>query len=142
MILPMLEVKNYDDSVKFYTEKLGFTSVMSMKGPDGQNIFGFVALGGSQIGLGHDPKPNVTLSKDRGNGVVLMIYPDDFDIDAYCEKVKANGVPLVEELKTEYWGDRVFSVKDPDGFYLTFGKTVQTVPPDEIQAHMSQQPQP
>jgi len=132
MILPMLAVKNYDASVKFYTEKLGFTSAFTMQGPDGSNIFGFIKMGESvQIGLTHDPA-----LKDRGNGVVLMLYPDEFDIDAYYGKVKGNGVAITEELKTEYWGDRVFSVKDPDGYYLTFGKTVQTVPMDVIQDHM------
>jgi uncharacterized glyoxalase superfamily protein PhnB len=134
-ILPILAVKDYDASVKFYTEKLGFTSEMTMQGPDGSNVFGFVGYGKeTQVGLSRDEK-----LIERGNGVVLMIYPSgEFDIDAFYEQVKKNGVSITEELKTEYWGDRVFSVKDPDGYYLTFGKTVQTVPMDEIQDHMRQ----
>jgi uncharacterized glyoxalase superfamily protein PhnB len=111
-ILPILAVKNYDDSVKFYTEKLGFVCEMTMQGPDGSNVFGFVSYGNeTQVGLSRDEKLT-----ERGNGVVLMLYPSgDFDIDAYYEQIKKNGVAITEELKTEYWGDRVFSIKDPDG---------------------------
>lgn len=133
-IAPILAVRDYDASLKFYTEKLGFTSDFTMQGPDGTNQFGFVRLDeGVQIGLGLDPSLT-----ERGQGVVFMLYPDNFDIDAYYEQVQATGVAIESELKTEYWGDRVFSIKDPDGYYLTFGQTVKTVPMDEIQAHMSQ----
>lgn len=138
MILPMIAVRDYDASVKFYTEQLGFTSVMTMKGPDGKNLFGFVTLNGTQIGMGIDAALTDTQAKYLGTGVDLMIYPDSFDIDAYYEQVKSKGIIPTKELKTEYWGDRVFTVLDLDGYNLTFGKTIQTIPLDEIQAHMNQ----
>lgn len=131
-VLPILAVKDYDASVKFYTEKLGFKSEFTMQGPDGQNVFGFVSKGPAvQIGLSIDPE-----LAQRGNGVVLMLYPDDFDIDAYYQELQSKGIPIASELKTEYWGDRVFDVKDLDGYYLSFGKTVQQLSMDQIQANM------
>jgi uncharacterized glyoxalase superfamily protein PhnB len=50
--------------------------------------------------------------------------------------VQGKGITITEELKTEYWGDRVFSIKDPDGYYLTFGVTIEQVPMDQIRDHM------
>jgi uncharacterized glyoxalase superfamily protein PhnB len=133
-VFPILAVKDYEASVKFYTEQLGFKSDFTMQGPDGSNVFGFISMDESvQIGLSRD-----TQLTERGNGVVLMLFPKDFDIDAYYAQVKNKGIPLAEELKTEYWGDRVFSVKDPDGYYLTFGKTVEVVSPEKIQEVMRQ----
>jgi uncharacterized glyoxalase superfamily protein PhnB len=132
MIAPILAVKDYDASVKFYTEKLGFTLDVNMQGPDGSNVFGFVGMGKTlQIGLTRDAK-----AYERGQGVVLMLYPENFDIDTYYADIKTKSVEITEELKTEYWGDRVFSLKDPDGYYLTFCKTVQNVPTEQIQEHM------
>jgi uncharacterized glyoxalase superfamily protein PhnB len=134
MILPILAVKNYDASVKFYTEKLGFASTMTMPGREGDNTFGFVQLGdGAQLALSQDSS-DLT---GRGNGVVLMLYPTDFDIDAYYERVKSAGIGIVEEIRTEIWGDRLFAVQDLDGYYLTIAKTVAPMrSPDEIRAEM------
>jgi uncharacterized glyoxalase superfamily protein PhnB len=130
-VLPILAVKDFDTSLKFYTEQLGFAVTMTMQGPDGSNSFGFVNKDNVQIGLSLDKA-----AYERGNGVVLMLYPDDFDIEVYYKQVTSKGVTIAEPLKTEYWGDQVFSLKDPDGYYLTFGKTVQQVSVEDMQAHM------
>jgi len=128
MILPILAVKDVDASVAFYTEKLGFEHVTSMQGTDGKNNFAFVKLGADQIGLSTD-----ALTYERGKGVVLMIYPPEaIDIDTYYAEIEGRGVTIVEPLKTEYWGDRLFSVHDLDGFYLTICRTVRTMAMDEI----------
>jgi uncharacterized glyoxalase superfamily protein PhnB len=120
MIVPVLSVKDVDASIAFYTEKLGFKQDMVLAGPDGVNSFAGVSLGNSTFMLSRAETPNV------GQGVVFMIYiPEESDIDKVYADVQAKGVAIVEPLKTEYWGDRVFSVKDPDGFYLTVSKTVQ-----------------
>ncbi|MEP7285074.1 MAG: VOC family protein [Chloroflexota bacterium] len=138
MTLPILAVKNYDASLKFYTEKLGFTSTLTMQGREGENTFGFVEHGeGVRLGLSQDSS-DLT---GRGNGVILMLYPTDAEIDELYNQVKSAGVKITEELKTEVWGDRLFSVKDLDGYYLTFCKTVASMPSvEEIQAAMNSQP--
>ena len=136
MILPILAVKNYDATRKFYMEKLGFSSTLTMQGKEGENTFGFVKYGDTQVGLSQDSS-DLT---GRGNGVVLMIYPSDYDIDAHYEQVKNAKVPIVEEIKTEVWGDRLFAIQDLDGYYVTFAKTVHQPPPlDVIETEMQKQ---
>ncbi len=132
MILPFLSVKDLESSLKFYTEKLGFTST-PMMGPDGKLQMAFVNQGKSvQIGLSREMEP----MSERGGGVNLMLYPDDFDIDAYYQQVKSKGVSIDYAINTEFWGDRIFALKDPDGYTLTFGKTVQQMSMEEAQAHV------
>ena len=137
MILPFLAVKDLESSLKFYTEKLGFTSTPLM-GPDGKLRTAFVQYGKSvQIGLGReqDMAP-VTVG---GGGVNIMLYPDDFDIDAYYQQVKSKGVTIGYEINTEYWGDRIFALNDPDGYYLTFAKTIKQISMEEAQALLAKQ---
>lgn len=134
-ILPILSVKDYDASLKFYTEKLGFDAAMSMDMPGGTK-FGMVTLNGqgTTIGIGDDKT-----AYERGKGVDLMLYPDDFDIDAFYQQVQEREVKIESELKTEYWGDRVFSVLDPDGYRLTFAKTVEQVSMEEASKRIHEQ---
>jgi PhnB protein len=137
MITPMLAVKDVDASVAFYTEKLGFKHDFSMPGPDGKNAFGWVSLGKAAFGLELVPELD-----HRGNGVVFMIaVPEEMDIDQYYAAVQKKGVKIVEAIQDKYWGDRTFSVHDPDGYVLTPFKTVKTVSMEDIIAAGSTQTQ-
>lgn len=126
MISPILTVKDVDAAVKFYTENLNFKHDFSMAGPDGSNVFAFVSLGDNAIGISKED-----LDVKCGVGVVFMVYVPD-DIDAYYQAVQDNGTAIAAPIKDEYWGDRIFSVVDMDGYYLTFAKTVKQADMQEI----------
>jgi uncharacterized glyoxalase superfamily protein PhnB len=131
MIAPILAVRDVDASLTFYTEKLGFEKMLVMEGIDGRNVFAFIGLGErAQIGL--DAKP---ASAPVGSGVVFMIYPpEEVNLDQLYADVRSRGVAIEQPLHDDYWGERTFSVKDPDGYYLTFSVTELTTPADELDA--------
>ncbi len=136
MILPLLKVKNVDASVKFYVEKLGFNNAFNMQGPDGVNAFAFVDLGKPTIGLSLAQDDNAGV----GNGVELMIYvAAETDIDTYYAEVQQKGVKIESELATQYWGDRTFTIHDPDGYVLTISKTVQEMTFEQADANRNTQ---
>lgn len=135
MIVPILSVKDVDATLAFYTEKLGFKTDMVLAGPDGANVFAGTSLGNSTFMISRQREGD--MNSNLGNGVVFMVYlPQDGDIDALYADVQRKGVPIVEELKTEYWGDRVFSVKDPDGYFLTMSKTVEQTDMERVEKVM------
>ncbi len=136
MIMPILTVKDVDASVAFFTEKLGYEHVMSMA-PEGKNVFAIVKLGvHGDIGLGEVMEP---IETPFAPGVQFMIYlPEDRSIDSYYADVKAKGVQIDDELTDTYWGDRAFSIHDPNGYLLTFAVTVKQVPVDEMEAAVRQ----
>ena len=51
-------------------------------------------------------------------------------LDDYFIELKRKGIKVVNEPKTEFWGDRIFTVEDPDGYTLTFSEHVQDVSPE------------
>jgi uncharacterized glyoxalase superfamily protein PhnB len=135
MIVPVLSVKDVNASLKFYNEKLGFKTDLAFAGPDGVNTFAGVSLGNSTFML---DRPQEGQVEHAGNGVVFMIYlAENEDIDAVYADVQAKGVAIKETLKTEYWGDRAFSILDPDGYYLTVCKTVENPDMEKISDIMS-----
>jgi uncharacterized glyoxalase superfamily protein PhnB len=135
MIVPVLSVNDVDTSLAFYTQKLGFKQDLVFAGPDAVNVFAGITLGTSSFMLS---KPEEGQVENAGNGVVFMVYlPEDGDIDAVYADVQAKGIAIKDALKTEYWGDRVFSIVDPDGYYLTISKTVHVPDMDHIADVMS-----
>lgn len=135
MIAPVLAVKDVDAAVAFYTQKLGFSHDFSMPGPDGKNTFAFVNLGQKKINIGLSLDPPL---EHRGRGVVFMLYvPDEIDLDQYYADLQKQDVNITEPIKDEYWGDRVFTIRDPDGFVLSFCKTVKQMSVEEVAAFMN-----
>ncbi len=136
MIMPLLAVDNIQASMDFYTQKLGFTNGGTMDFADGRLMMGFLNLGSNSLMLGIDE--DVTTPKGKGVDIYLGL-DDDTDIDTYYDQVKSNGTALATELKTEFWGDRTFNIKDPDGYSIVFFKTVKQVSMDEAQAIINTQ---
>ena len=68
---------------------------------------------------------------------IPLVWPDT--IDAILQAEIPDAQKIEKELKTEPWGDRVFTVKDPDGYNITFAKTVEQVPAEEAMERIRQQ---
>ena len=128
MIVPILSVKDIAVSIAFY-EKLGFHKTMELPGPDGVLTFGFVQLGVSNMGLSRmsdvPPTPYVDF---------MIPILEGTQLDAHYERVKAHGVAIAEEIKTQYWGDRSFTVIDPDGYKIVLFQTVEKMDLDKVAA--------
>lgn len=135
MIMPILAVRDVDASVAFFRDQLGFRHDMSMAGPEGKNVFAIVGLGAAVFGLGWDDRVNY--AQALAPGVQFMIYlPEGQSIDSFFAGVKAKGIRIDDELADTYWGDRAFTIHDPDGYMLTFAVTVKQVPIEEMEAHV------
>jgi uncharacterized glyoxalase superfamily protein PhnB len=48
-------------------------------------------------------------------------------IDAHCARARAAGAVIVREPRDEFYGDRVYAAKDPEGHVWRFGQTVRIV---------------
>ena len=136
MIAPILAVNDVDRSIAFYTEKLAFGQDFCLAGPDGQNAFAFVSLGAEGHGVAIGLSRQLDAPKG-GAGVVFMVYvPPEIDLDDYYEAVRARGVAIDADIATQYWGDRSFTVRDPDGYILQISKTVEETDMEKVRAVM------
>ncbi|MDP3738609.1 MAG: VOC family protein [Hyphomonadaceae bacterium] len=53
------------------------------------------------------------------------------NIDQHCERARAAGAEIVVEPDTQFYGDRTYRARDPEGHIWTFGQTVQVMTPAE-----------
>lgn len=120
MICPILCVKDIPLTIAFY-EKLGFKKQLAMSGPDGMMAFVFVCLGKDvTIGL------NRSSEVPRTPHVDFMVYvPEGEQLDTYYNRARARGITIAEELKTEDWGDRAFTVIDPNGYRIVLAQAAR-----------------
>jgi len=139
MLAGVMAVHDVDASVAFYIEKLGFTSDGKLAGPDGKAIFGNARMGEHahfMFNGYHDPILN---TGKRGLGVEFHItLPDEINLDALYARFQQNAVTIAAPMKEEYWGERRFTITDPDGYFISFVKQVKQVSMEEMESHTKQ----
>lgn len=72
------------------------------------------------------------LSVDGRNTQSIHVQLQD-GIDAHCERALAAGAVIVRELADQFYGDRVYTVRDPEGHVWSFGQTVRDVSREEAE---------
>jgi uncharacterized glyoxalase superfamily protein PhnB len=53
------------------------------------------------------------------------------DIDAHCEHARKAGAEILAEPDTQFYGDRTYRARDPEGHIWTFAVTIQEMTPAE-----------
>ncbi len=139
MLSPTLLVEDIAQSLKFYTETLGFEEIGKLPGPDGKLVYASVKWKDATIMFGKASWLPEEARPYRGAGVDFYILGDEEDdLDQYYKMLKEQGVNIVKDIEDQFWGDRTFSITDPDGYQLTFAKTVRQVSEEEMVEAMKQ----
>jgi uncharacterized glyoxalase superfamily protein PhnB len=131
MITPILRVRDVDLSLRFYTQVLGFEGEGGLPGLDGRAVLAEARLDEARVML-------VARDDRRVGGAELYIQlPTRIDLERFYERLKARTVCVIDDLHDELWGDRAFTIIDPDAHRLTFAQAVRypALIPETIYAH-------
>jgi uncharacterized glyoxalase superfamily protein PhnB len=52
-------------------------------------------------------------------------------IDGHCETARKAGAEIMQEPTTQFYGDRTYRARDPEGHIWTFAQTVEVLTPDQ-----------
>jgi uncharacterized glyoxalase superfamily protein PhnB len=55
------------------------------------------------------------------------------NIDVHCERARKAGAEILQEPDTQFYGDRTYRARDPEGHIWTFGVTIEETTPEEWQ---------
>jgi uncharacterized glyoxalase superfamily protein PhnB len=132
-MLPALTVKDADAAVAFYQKAFGFEKRFSMAGPDGRTMHAEVAWRDAIIMLGPENdaapcKSPATLGVRPSSS--LYLYCDD--VDAVFRQATAAGAKVDIPPADQFWGDRMCSVIDPDGYIWCFATNVADFDPSKV----------
>ncbi len=116
---PTLDVRDLAASARWYQDVLGFQHVFTIPGPGGAPIL--VHLRWAKYGdillrrmMGPpDDRP-------KGVGVNFSFACFEGTVDDVAERARRAGAKLETEPKNQPWNARDFSLRDLDGYLLTF----------------------
>jgi PhnB protein len=139
-----LTVADIAAAVGFYQKALGFAKRGIMNGPDGKPMHAELTLRGTVLMLGPE---NVAMGKRTAKSIgaspaTLYLYVEN--VDKVVEKATKLGATGHGPVMDMFWGDRVGTIVDPNGYTWMIG-THKTEPTAKemkkgMQEMMKQQP--
>lgn len=113
----------------------GFELVMLIESEDDTAVHIEMQFGDSLIMVGGEWSENhrAPVSLEGRNTQSVHIHIET-DIDAHFARAKAAGAEIVAELEEQFYGDKTYRCRDPEGHIWTVGQTVKTVSAEEAAA--------
>ncbi|OEU86649.1 glyoxalase [Streptomyces abyssalis] len=116
-VWPVLQAHDAHALIDFLVEKIGFlrTAVYEDGGQVAHCQLDWPEGGGIMLG---SYKPDTEWSRPPGT---FGAYVVTNDVDGLYERVKAAGVTFTRELSDQDYGNREFTISDPEGNLWSFG---------------------
>lgn len=131
---PSVHYKDPFAALDWLEKAFGFERTMVITDQEGH-------LGHSEMRFGHgyvmvsptwNDSTRSPLDVDGKNTQTVHVQLTD-GIDAHCARARAAGATIVREPEDQFYGDRVYSAKDPEGHVWSFGQTVREVGREEAE---------
>jgi uncharacterized glyoxalase superfamily protein PhnB len=65
-------------------------------------------------------------------GATQLVYVYVDDVDAHHAKAAAQGARILNPPVDQFYGDRTYTLEDPEGHQWTFGQHVRDVAPEDM----------
>jgi uncharacterized glyoxalase superfamily protein PhnB len=112
----------------------GFERTMIITDADGKLGHSEMKFGDGYIMVGSEWTDYVASPSSVGGKCNQSIHVQlENRIDAHCERARAAGAVIVREPADQFYGDRVYAAKDPEGHVWSFGQTVRHVTREEAE---------
>ena len=115
-------------ALDFLQKAFGFERVMAIADGDGKLVHAELHFGDGYVMIGPEWAEPVAspASLDGRNSQNVHVHLAE-GLDAHCERARAAGAEIVQEPSEQFWGDRMYRAKDPEGHVWSFGETVRRV---------------
>jgi len=120
---PLIYVSDLQKSIDFYTNILGFRLGELYPSKDNPS-YAPVFIGEYKLMLCLARESNKKFYPQGLGGSGSQLFIQVEKVDEIYQKVKSN-VEIVDDIETKAWGDREFTIKDPDGYLITFYSPVK-----------------
>ena len=135
---PLISAICYRDpraALDFLERAFGFELVMLIEDDQGQVVHSEMRYGNAALMVGQewsdDHKSPASIGGKNTQTVHVQITSD---VDAHCARARAAGFEIIMEPADQFYGDRTYRCRDPEGHIWTIGQTVQAVSREQAEA--------
>ena len=121
-------------AIDWLERAFGFERAMVITDQDGRLAHSELRFGNGLVMVGSEWAEFTASPKAVGgkNTQFLHVHLDE-DLDAHCARARAAGAEILMEPEDQFYGDRTYRARDPEGHVWTFGQTVRAVSREEAE---------
>src|SRR3954451_2934173 len=122
-------------AIAFLEKAFGFELFMLIEDAEGNLAHSEMRFGDGVVMIGNEWSADHKSPRSIGGKNTQTVHIQvATDIDAHCERARAAGAEILMEPATQFYGDRTYRCRDPEGHIWTVGQTVQAVSREEAEA--------
>lgn len=113
----------------------GFERVMLIVDGEGNLAHSEMRFGDSLLMVGNEWSADHASPASLGGKNTQTVHVQlAEDIDAHCARARAAGAEVIQEPQDQFYGDRSYRARDPEGHIWTFGQKLRELTPDQWDA--------
>lgn len=122
-------------ALKWLEDAFGFETTLLIEDADGKLAHSQMAWGDSLVMIGNEwtaeHRSPASIDGLMTQTVHIQLPDGEGTVDAHCEQARKAGATIIVEPETQFYGDRTYRCKDPEGHIWTVSQTVRVMAPDE-----------
>ena len=113
----------------------GFELTMLLETAEGDVAHSQMSYGDGTIMVGSEwSEIHRSPASVEGKNTQTVHIQVDEDVDAHCARARQAGAVIDAEPETQFYGDRTYRCRDPEGHIWTISQSVQAVSREEAEA--------
>ena len=128
-LAPAVIYKDPDAALDWLENAFGFERSMVITDADGNLSHAEMTVGECFLMVGAEWAGHVASPASVGgkNTQSVHVHLHEDDIESHHDRAVAAGAQIVREPEDQFYGDRVYAAKDPEGHIWTFSQTVRQI---------------
>ena len=127
-------------ALKWLEEAFDFEVTLLIEDAEGNLAHSQMIYGDSVVMIGNEwtseHKSPASLGGLMTQTVHIQLADGEGTVDAHCERARKAGALIIVEPETQFYGDRTYRCKDPEGHIWTVSQTVAATDPAEWEKTM------
>ena len=113
-------------------QAFGFEPAMVILGEGEELLHSEMRLGDGLIMVGAEWSADHRSPRSLGGKNTQSVHVQlEADLDAHCARARAAGAEIIAEPEDQFYGDRTYRARDPEGHVWTFSQTKRAMTAEE-----------
>jgi len=133
-LIPAVSYQDPRAALAWLEKAFGFEVFMLIEDAEGGIAHSEMRFGDAVVMVGREWTEHHKSPKSIGGKNTQSVHISvESDIDAHCAHARAAGAEILMEPETQFYGDRTYRCRDPEGHFWTVGQTVKEVTREEAE---------
>ena len=134
-LIPAASYQNPRAAMEWLGKAFGFEVFMLIEDPSGAPAHIEMRVGDAVVMIGSEWTDDHRSPKSIGGKTTQTVHIHiKTDVGAHCERARAAGAEILAEPETQFYGDRTYRCRDPEGHIWTVAQSVKAVTREEAAA--------